>query len=369
MATQKTVANRFVLNAVINGKTLMCKVVLDSGSKPLFQFLDKSTGALTQSWVGDGPSFHAECTDTSGTSYVVQNPVLHWNGTTEVTFDSDGNSAAVLNMAAGTFVKTVTDGVTHYQIVKEIFGLDNTSLNNADSDYFYITGTVTLPGNNGQTVQTQREDVTVVLSSMGGSTIYGIISALDIQDGADSAVQTAHLYSSSDGKEVTEGVTFKWYNISGSTATECTTSAGYTISGQTLTVPKDQVNGDELFRCDMTYNSQTVSAYASVHDYNDPYYIQLTETGTGGASSHCYGSVQEGETVTVQADIYDKDGNKKTDTGLKPMFHTNKADGTAWSDKTTTTSAATADTAKMSFTYDEIVAAGGGCTGYVTAEK
>lgn len=374
MALEKSVANRFTLTAVINGKTIFSQVKLDAGSKPLLQFLDKSTGALTQPWESDGPSFHAEAKDSNGKDYVVKNPVLYWNDTI-VEFDDDGNSQSFPGDQNGTIARSVdASGVTHYKIMHEIFGLDGTPLNNPNSDDFYITGIVSLPGGNSQKTQTQRETVVCVLSSMGGNTIYGIVESTDIADGADSSVQNAHLYSSSNGQEIVstteKPVTYKWFNISGNEAKECVAADGYVLTNnnKTLTVPKSAVNGDELFRCDMTYNGETVSAYGTVHDFNDPYYIRLTETGKGGASDHMYAHIQEDETVTVQADIVDKDGNVKTGTGLKPEFHVTKADGSVWTEKCTAN--AKEDTASVDFTYNEIVyTAGGQGQGYVTAEK
>lgn len=373
MASEKIVANRFALTAVVNGRTISSSVRLDNGSKPLLQFLDKSTGALTQAWEGDGPSFHAEASDSYGNEYVVKNPVLIWNDTT-VEFDSDGNSTSFPGTQGGTIVRSVDSaGVTHYKIMHEIFGLQDSPLNNPDSDKFYITGIVSLPGGNTQPSKTQEETVVCVLSSSGGNTIAGRVESRDIADGEESSTQNAYLYISSTGDEILTSsaapVTYKWYNISGSEAVECTTADGYAFANnnKSLIVPRDAVNGDELFRCDMTYKGETVSAYGNVRDNNDPYNIRLTETSSG-STSHTFGYIQEDETVTIQADIVDKAGNVKADTGLKPMFYTMKSDGSAWAEKTGRGTGTGSN--QMSFTYAEISGtAGGGCTGYVTAEK
>lgn len=371
------VANAFKLTAIVNGKTISSHVVLDN-DVPLFQFFDPDAGTHSPSWANSekhGPKFHAEAEDSTGTSYTVLDPTLYWNGT-PVTFDDDGNSAAGFpGTEAGTVVRSVVDGVTYYQIMKEVF--DST---NEDQDQFYIKGTVRLAGNNPQPAVTEVETLTVVGTSAGGSAVYGIIDGADIEDGADSAAQTAHLYKP-NGKSVTEitAASYKWYNISGTDATECDTDNGYTLSadGRTLTVPQGKVNGNEVFRCDMTYNGSTISAYVGVRDKNDGYYIRLSESGTfaGTAGEHIYGSIQEDETVTVQADIVNTEGTV-VPSNLKIMYHVTKGDGSVWNAKSGQGGGDKKN--QMSFTYDEIVGAitdddsttgaGGGCNGYVSAE-
>ncbi|MBO4906223.1 MAG: hypothetical protein J5486_04190 [Bacteroidaceae bacterium] len=362
----KTISNRFALTAVINGMTLRAQVIRDTTSAAFFQFYDKDAAACIPDWSNTpfGPNFHVEVTDAKGTAYNPANLTLMWNGTAVAFGSADGNGVAYNTdgvLDSGT-VKTWTENsVTYFQLVKNIF-----SSGNDDNDQFYVTGSVRLQGGTMQSFRTETENVTIIKTASGGTSYYVHVEVTDIQTAGGTGTCTAHLFSSATGQEVTSGLTYQWFNMTGTTAAACTAQKGYSgMTGKTLTVPEGEVNGDELFRVDITLNGKVYSGYGQMHDWSDPYFIALEETST--SPGHNYGWVDEDETVTVTAYIVDKEGTVVTSSGLTPAFTILDSGGNAL----TAGSGYTVNNTyhSVTFTYAQIVSAGGCVTGYATAES
>ena len=364
----KTISNRFALTAVINGMTFRAQVIRDTNSPAFFQFWDKDKAECTPNWsdTPHGPKFHVEVTDAKGTNYSPTNLKLMWNGT-EVQFGTSDGNGVQLNtegvLDAGTVKMWSENGVTYFQRVKNIF-----SSGNDDNDQFYLTGQVRVQGGTTQTFRTETENVTVIKTASGGTSYYVHVEVTDIQTAGGTGTCVAHLFSSATGQEVSQGLTYKWYNVTGAAAAECTPTTQIPYAGnttKTLTVPEVAVNGDELFRVDITKDGQVYSGYGQMHDWSDPYFIALEETGSG--TGHNYGWVDEDETVTIRAYIVDKEGNAVATSGLTPAFTILNASGSAMTAGTDFTE----NTANHSvaFTYDQVIAAGGSVTGYATAES
>lgn len=361
----KVISNRFALNAVINGMTFRAQVIRDTNSRAFFQFWDKDANECRPNW-GDatgGPKWHVEVTDAKGHSYNPYNLCLMWNGT-EIQFGTADSNGIALNtgglLEQGTVKKWTDNGVTYFQLVKNIF-----SSGNDDNDQFYLTGNVTIQGGNSQTFRTETENVTVVKTASGGTSYYVHVEVTDVKTAGGTGSCVAHLYSSATGQEVSSGLTYQWYNMTGDAAAACTIQKGYAgVTSKTLTVPADEVNGDELFRVDVALSGKTYQGFGQMHDWSDPYFIALEETSSG--TGHNFGWVDEDETVTVTAYIVDKEGTAVANSGLTPAFTIVAADGTALTAGTDYT----ADNVNHSvtFTYDQVVAAGGSVTGYATAE-
>lgn len=362
----KIISNRFTLCAVINGMTMRAQVIRDTNSPSFFQFYDKDSGECKPNWggTGGGPKFHVEVTAPNGTVYSPVNLTLVWNGSTVSFGTADGNGIA-LNTAgvldAGTVKKWTEDNVTYFQIIKNVF-----SSGNDDNDQFYLTGKVRVQGGTLQDFRTETENVTVVKTASGGTSYYVHVEVTDIQTVDGTGTCVAHLFSSATGQEVSTGLSYQWYNMTGSTATACDTRDGYSgVTAKTLTVPEDEVHGDELFRVDITLNGNVYQGYGQMHDWSDPYFIALEESGSG--TGHNTGWVDEGETVTVTAYIVDKDGTVVANSGLTPTFTIVNAAGTVLTAGTDYT--ANNVNHSVSFTYDQMVAAGGSVGGYATAES
>lgn len=361
----KVFSNRFSLTAVINGMTLRAQIIRDTNKPAFFQFWDKDAQRCTPDWsaAGGGPKFHVEVTDASGTSYNPSSLKLYWNGT-EVTFGNPDANGYALNtdgvLDAGTVKKWTANNVIYFQIVDNIF-----SSGNDDNDQFYVTGQVRLQGGTMQAFRTETENVTVVKTASGGTSYYVVVDVEDIRTNGGTGSCTAHLYSSSDGQEVASGLTYQWWNVTGSTAAQCTAGNGYSgVTGKTLTVPDDEVNGDELFRVNISYQGKTYVGYGQMHDWSDPWYIATEETST--SLGHNIGYVAEGETVTVTAYIVDKDGNTVANSGLVPTFTLFDASGNELHSGTDYTEDTTNHS--VEFSYSDLIANGGGITGYITAE-
>lgn len=362
----KVISNRFALNAVINGMTLRAQVIRDTTSRAFFQFWDKDANECTPNW-GDasgGPKWHVEVTDAKNHSYNPYDLKLLWNGT-EVQFGTpDGNGVALNTagvLAADTVKKWTDNNIIYFQLVKNVFNTGND-----DNDQFFLTGKVNVQGGNSQTFRTETENVTVIKTASGGTSYYVHVEVTDVQAAGGTGSCVAHLFSSATGQEVSSGLTYQWYNMTGDTAAACTVQKGYSgVTGKTLTVPADEVNGDELFRVDVTLDGTVYQGFGQMHDWSDPYFIALEETSSG--TGHNFGWVDEDETVTVTAYIVEKEGTVVSNSGMTPAFTIVNAGGT-------TLTAGTDYTANnvnhsVAFTYAQVVAAGGSVTGYATAES
>lgn len=363
---EKIITNRFGLTAVINGMTFRAQIIRDTNSRAFFQFYDKDAHVCTPDWSDNslGPKFHVEVTDAKGTTYNPTNLTLMWNGT-EVTFGSEDANGIALNtngvLNPGTVKKWTENSVTYFQIVDNIFDPGND-----DNDQFYLTGQVRMQGGTMQTVRTETENVTVVKTASGGTSYYVLVEVTDIKTAGGTGTCVAHLFSSASGTEVPSGLSYQWYNMTGASADACTAQDGYSgVNQKTLTVPEGKVNGDELFRVDVTLNGTTYSGYGQMHDWSDPYFIALEETSN--VTGHNFGSITEDETVTVHAYIVDKEGEAVSGSGLKPAFTLVNAGGSALTAGTGYTY--NSSTNSVSLTYAQVIAAGGGVTGYVTAES
>lgn len=363
----KQISNSFMLTAAVNGKTMMARIELAAGSKGFAQSIARGSNQVSPSWDGgNGPVFRAVVQDTSGMAYDSYGEQLLWNGSV-IEFDAaTGLSTADSLFGAGTFKKEsrTLNGkqVTFFTVMRNVF--DGT---NADSDSVQIRGKVALAGGHEQEYYTNEEVVTLVEVSGGGVAYHVEMSAVNIANGAASGTVRARLINLSTGTAVT-GVTPTWYNMSGTQKTTLTNgSNGYAIANaageglSTLTVPADNVNGDELFAAEFTTGGQTYIGFANIHDFNDPYFAAFEITGDVVGTQ-----VEENGTATVRPFIADSDGNEVTPSGFTPAMVLKSATGT---DVTSAVTTRTVSGKKVyDFTHDNLVTWGNYVTGYISIE-
>lgn len=374
---KKIISNSGTINAVINGKSLTCKI-RRINDVDFFQFLDNSTSTVSPSWKDAGPKFYAEVTDSEGKSYVLgsdslANVNLYWNGgsgnSALMTFDSNNLNTNIL--PAGTIRRSLasvkySDGNTYqnvpvFEIIKDVFGSAN-----ADSDDFYVTGQVTLEGANTQDVRSNTETVQCVQTVNGGNTYVVRISSEagkgDIDSEGNAAELVAKVYKYGATTEVTSDASLQWADASA--GTESNISSATTSK---LTVSADMVNGDGLFVCIATIGGKAYRGYYRVKDYSDPYHIEVTESGTfaSGSGTHIDQKIQAGETVTRTAHVVKSDGTEVTGTKYDFTWVLKKADGTTFDP---TTENGSVSGAAWKYTYAGIIAAGGSVNWYLSAE-
>lgn len=99
-----------------------------------------------------------------------------------------------------------------------------------------------------------------------------------------------------------DGATYKWQRNESGTWKDMTTidkMQEVSANGQTIKLYNAGVEGSELFRCLVPYNSQTYIGTAEATDIHDPFYI---EPGRSIPTQ----SVAVGETVTYSPKVYDR---------------------------------------------------------------
>lgn len=359
------ITGSFKLTAVIDGTTYTAKIQRTNSSAPFFQFLNGST--ITPDWTkanASHPSFDVVVTNATGAVIPQTAQAQMYYEGVQVSFGTDGKSTN--SGLSGTIKRESTsDGKnTHFEIIKNVA---DPALNK-DNDTFYCVATITV---NGKSVTIQTSPQTIQIHQTTDSNAYFLdVQGDDIANGEDSTVLTATLYNNG-GSSINSGVEYQWYNMTGATADKIQSA-----TAQTYTVNKTEVNGYELFKCEANLSKDKntkYSAFAQVRDYNDPYYVVLEEVHDSSWASSGY--ISEGETAKYNVRIVDTDGNHvdagKTITATVTVL---KADGTVLSGKQTTPITLTAQnlgtvtTGQLSFTYQEVVNAGGSVQGYVTGE-
>lgn len=132
------------------------------------------------------------------------------------------------------------------------------------------------------------------------------------------------------GLAVTDGVTYKWQNLQTGTWKDVTSiEKMQEINGQVLKLYNAGVEGTELFRCLVTYNSKTYIGVKEVSDIHDPYYLDM---GRNLPSQ----SVAKGQTVTYSPKVYERaTGNLST--GWSFIYGFTDNDGNELTDVSATT--------------------------------
>lgn len=346
----KNISNSFVLNAMLNGKTLITGIDVIEGV--LYQSMD-AAGNIAPDWTNAGPKFKASVKDTGGNTHnsIAAQEKLFWNGV-EVTFGGTGLSNAIGTVfAAGTFKRTAgSDGAYTYQIVKNFFNASS----NADSDSFRIEGKIELAGGNFQDFVTPDQPVTLVRYSTGGTPYVVLISNVhNITTQGGTGYLEAFLYDVATMTVVQSATPEKWFNVDGTgTEVECTASSGYVISGNRLTVPAAEVNGYDNFCARFKVGNEYYRGYAALRDETDNIYVAYDITGDVENSA-----VKENGIARVKIYAVDKDGNVLNSWGtqtLVPNVVLKCDDGTALTPSTysgTATALASDSTNVTNITY------------------
>lgn len=285
----RTIANRFQLQAKINGVTLKARILVTNGV--LLQWMTEGTYVTTPSWgeTNNRPIFRAEVIDSAtGQEYEVLEPKLFYNGT-EVQFEFTNNVYMSTGVYAGLFVRSYNQSthVTTYQFMDSPFGASN-----QDSDTLRIEGKV-MPGYSGitQDFVTPDEKVTCIKVPEGNTQYAVCIQAWDLGSGHSNAGMVQAYLMDMQGAKVTTGITsVKWYNMDGTVATQiagdgkATPDAGYSIDSQsnvyalTVTDP-DNVQGDEVFCVGITKDGEEYKGYVNMSDLTDGFYTAYAISG------------------------------------------------------------------------------------------
>lgn len=329
------IANYTTLTAMPDNVTLAERIKLDSGS--FTQVFDTSTNSVSaaNAWnENTGPMFHVETKDTAGNDYSTTQSkfVIVYNDTEIDVATAFGTDGYLTNATAGIqargLKKTVdSDGITHFQFVKDVF-----SGNNADSDTFYMKFDVKV---NDTTMheQTGEQPVVIIPVSKQGNTYYAVCSSTDITTSADGEAR-CKLFSTQDPSTAidisqTSKWSIQWYKVVGTSSTALSDGSAKTAAAK---ITAADVAGVGLFRADITDLStkKVYSGYTNVMDLSDPFRIGYLEEGRAedgwsGAITHIPKMVQSHEIVKFTGQVLNSDGTVKENSGVTvKMTVTNK---------------------------------------------
>lgn len=290
----------------------------------------------------------------SGAVLTPASAIFAYNGS-PLTFGSDGLSTN--SGMEGTFRKldayqANVGGITYplpaMRVMKNLVPLSG-----YDNDRISVSGTVEMAG---QTAAFNELSTPVVIQEATGNQ-YDVLVTNDrgsaLTEPGETLTETLHLYK--DGVEVTDlaGYTFQWVAM----GTEETLLG----TGRTQAVTTDDVHNVLKLRVDVSQGGTLVaSGFDEVTDFSEPYYVSFRITGIQGTV------VRSGETATVTpVPVKRSTGEEVSGLVSAWTFAMKKNDGTdlVLSGK----DSATFEAASCQVTYADIVAAGMGLTGYVTA--
>lgn len=354
------VSNGFYITALLNGTTINGYVRVEN--LPLIQRYTKGTERFV-------PDFEA----LAENARPVVLPFLTYNDTGEVaipaeattvfkyndvelTFGADGlcNTAGMTGVFKRLSYPATIGGQTYtipaIRVMKNLVPLSN-----YDNDLITISGSVEMGGQQLPFVDLSKE--VIIEESVGNQ--YDLVIATDsdfaINTETDTLNLTALIYK--DGVSVGDltGFTFKWIKLLGTGEVEMTG----TTSTQTITAA--DVDNVLKIRCDLySAGAKIVSGFAEITDYTDPYDIQFNITGISGTQ------ISKGQVGRVTPAVV-KRGSGDAVAGYKFTF--NIKDNSGQDFVITGKDSAQFDASYVDLAYADVVNAGRGINGYVTAVK
>lgn len=376
-------ANRFTLQAMINGVTLQSRVVLDAGT--LSVSMDKETYQCNPQWGGLGvtnPKFHVDVRDTSRPSILMQvySPKLIWQGS-EIPFASPWDiNDTTKTYSVGTFSNMFTRQVvsvgslkvTYYEIIRSPF-----DQNNQDNDSFHIEGEIILNSGITQPFSSEEEPVRVFLTQSGAVEYMVHPEAWNIGSPyPDAGKFIAYLCVAGTTTPI-QPTNVEFYNMDGSGVMHLitTTPGKYTISSSnniyTLQVlDPDLIDGDDAFMARFYYGGKYYDGVANMSDETDGYFVTYEMSGN---LSDIYVQPSGTANVTmrvVQASALDVDVTQNTPGFANKEINVTVADyaGNVMTSGYVVTPTSNPLKKTFTITYDQLIAAGGMVNGYISID-
>ena len=353
MATNK-VENCFTLMGLLDGTTIYGYLRVDGS--PLVQRYTPGTSLYIPDFEASGFNHHPVIVpilrdSASGAVVVPVSLVWKYNGET-LTFDADdySNNAGMVGMFKRLYdypvlINGSTYRLTALKVVKNLVSVDN-----RDNDRISVSGAVEIGGNR---IDYQEMSKDVLIKESDGSTYDVLINddggGMFTTDG-QVITMTARVYK--EGAEVTSesGIQYQWVKE---------TSTGDVAMGTSKTqqLRQNDVNCLLNVRCDIRISdSEQASGYHQIKDATDEYHIEFNFTNIKG------NALRRGESTVVTPKAVTVAGVQKT--GLSWSWLLKKNDGTNFLEYPLGYQF-TADFIEI--TYQDVMNAGGGIKGYVSA--
>lgn len=345
----RKIGAKFQLFALLNGVNANASIAIING--PLRQEYRKGTNICSPDWAASAnkPLIYAHILrDDNGSVIIPTTLDLYYNGV-KVDFGADGLSTT--GALVGVFkksVKAVNIGGRDYpnMIVFEIMK-NLVPVSNCDNDTILLKGTMEIGGQS--LLFDGASEVVEIVETVGNSTTLYVDGDTDITTEIPTATLNAHVLINGISPTDLSAYVAKWYKIVGSTSTLVASSVW------SLTVSKADVDGTTTYRCDLFRKDNSAliaSVYKNVNDFTDPYRANLYVDGILGEQ------ILEGQTAIYTAKVEKDDGTE--DTTAQTTFVVVNNSGVP-------IPALSGIKKTISVTRADVVSAGGGISGYVSA--
>lgn len=259
---------------VRQGDTITCSL---RSTFPLKQFITNGTHNVSPSFADNMPCIYPVVRSSLRAARVaVSASECKWkyNGS-EITFGSNGLSAALGSIAAGTF-KSEQKSIDGFSVPTLTICKDLASKDNIDTDTIEFSGIV----NTGfDTMVAATIDVSI--DQTDGEAYMAYIAVNNggvIDDNTTTLTAKAHLLIG--GMEPTTGITYAWYKMVVTAGRDGWKSLG--ASTQQITIAASDINTSELYKCVVSYGGKSADAVIEVADETDLLMIYPNPTDGAG---------------------------------------------------------------------------------------
>lgn len=285
------VSESFQIYAILDGTTLNGMVRVEG--TPLSQRFNKGTTKFIPDFEAMAenkrPTVVTIIRDVSTGSVLRPTTIVFRYNDVELTFDGSGLST---NSGLKGYFKKIDEypvkvgsqniNIPALRVMKNLVPISG-----YDNDRISINGTIEI---GGRTAAFDGLSTTVVIQESTGNQ-YDVLVSNDkgsqFTEAGESLTETAHVYK--DGIEISDfnGITFKWFKMTG---------AGDVALGtaRTQIISTADVDNKLKLRVDVLVDgSKVASGTDEISDFSDPYYVLIKKTGISG------NAIAPGQTATI----------------------------------------------------------------------
>lgn len=354
-------SSSFGIFGVIDGTTINGYVRVDN--TPLVQRYVKGTDNFIPNFESMAenirPVVVAILRDASTGDVVTPNSIKFMYNGLELTFDPGSNLSTNEGME-GMFKKLVdyqaAVGSQSYSLPALRVMKNLVPISGYDNDRIGVSGTVEV---GGQSIPFNELSKAVIIQESNEGQYDVIISndkGFAITEAGETLTLQADIYAGGNKVSDLSGYSFKWFKLTG----EGETALG---TAQTQVISASDVDNKLVVRCDV-YNSEEsnkVSGFAEISDFSDPYMVRMDITGIDGTA------IRKGQTATITPKAVKRSTGEEA-AGLVSSWTFRIQDNEGVDFTLTGKDGASFSGTNCQISYEDIVRAKMGISGYVTAD-
>lgn len=352
-------SSSFTLVGIIDGTTINGYVRVDN--TPLVQRYNKGTSAFVPDFErmaeNSRPVVVAILREASTGDVVTPNSIRFMYNGLELTFGDNGLST---NEGMEGVFKKLADyqaavGSQSYSLPALRVMKNLVPVSGYDNDRISVSGTVEV---GGQSVPFNELSKEVIIQESTGNQ-YDVVISNDkgsaITEAGETLTERADIYK--DGNKISDvsGFSFRWFKV---------TAEGDAVMGtaQTQNIAASDVDNKLVVRCDVYQgDTLTASGFDEISDFSDPYMVRMDITGIDG------NAIRKGQTATITPKAVKRSTGEEA-SGLVPSWTFRTQDNEGQDFTLTGKEGASFSGLNCQISYEDIVRAKMGISGYVTAD-